>query len=103
MPSDNPCHLFSDFEYRVEGSARVLEDHSDLAAACFFHLCLRQFQQVYSLEEHFSMRNPRGAGEQTQDGQSGDCLTTASFTHQTEHLTFLYIEADAIQGFEVAV
>jgi hypothetical protein len=74
-----------------------LRHETDLAAAHAAHLLFPQTDQVVPLKLDFARNIAAAVTQQSQDGQSQRALARSAFSHQTENLAGLDIEAGVAQ------
>ena len=92
---------------RVERLARVLEDHRDPIAADRQHLVVGDLEEVDRVSAALACLgrpeidltagiDPRGAGDETNEGASGHALAAAGLADQPEGLSISDVEGDAV-------
>ena len=87
----------ADRHARVQRGVGVLEDHLQVAAH-LAHLATVELRQVLALEDHLA----GGRLVELQDGATGRGLAATGLAHQTERLTLLDVEGDAVDGLDRA-
>jgi hypothetical protein len=99
MRDDGFGDLVADRKDGIEAGHRLLEDHRDLVAADGVHLLAGQCEQVAAPIENSPAGDPSGrARHQSHDGEAGDGLARAGFSHHGERLALVEVEADAVDG-----
>ena len=83
-------------EQRIERRQRLLEHHRHGRAAQPAQLFGALAAQVFALEQDLSVRDPRRARHQPEDGVGGHRLAAAALAHQADDLAGIDAEVDSI-------
>ena len=102
MLAQHVLDLVADFPDRIEGGARVLEDHRDFAAAEIAHLVLGRGLDVDAGKHHRALGDPAGAVEDPHDGIGCHRLAGTGFADDAERLALADGNVDVLHGFDDA-
>ncbi len=89
--------LGSDAHRGVEGGHWFLKDHGDAAAPMAAHGFVREGEQGFA-RECYASTDVRRRRKETEDGERGGGLAGAGLAHQTERLSRVDMERDAVDG-----
>ena len=96
--------LVADFENRIEGGERLLENHGDAIASDMLQVFLFQLQQVFAGEKDATPRNfARRLVDEAENAEGRDGLAAPGFAHQADGFLASHLETDAVDGFRHAV
>jgi hypothetical protein len=84
VDAQNLGDLVANFDNRVEGRLRLLEDHRDAIAAHMSHFGLGQFEQVLVIEDDFALGNFTGLADEPHDREQADAFSTTRLANQTK-------------------
>ena len=91
--------LVADFENRIEGGERFLENHGDAIASNVLQVFFPQLQQVLAGEKDAPPRNfARGLVDEAENAESRNGLATPGFAHQADGFLAPHLETDAVDG-----
>ena len=102
--ADDLRDLVAHGHHRVEGGHGVLEDHGDLASPDLPHFVLALGQQVFPLEDHLAAHDLTwGRGDEAENPQGGGGFSRACLSHQSQRLSLLDLQVDAVHRLHQAV
>src|ERR687889_1884704 len=95
-------HLRSDFEDRIEGHHRILEDHSDLSAADLPHGLALQAGEILAVQENLAACDPPWRLDQAENGVARHALAGTGLADEPQNTAAADLEADAVDGLQNA-
>ena len=85
--------LVADFENRIEGGERFLENHGDAIASNMLQVFLFQLQQVLAGEQDVTPRNfARRLVDETENAEGRDGLAAPGLAHQADGFLTSHLE-----------
>ncbi len=87
----------------VQGSHWVLENHSHVVAADFFHIMLAQLKNTFAVQSNGTVFNfPWRVWNKAENRKGGGGFTRACFPYQTNCFTFFQLNINTVYSFYTA-